>query len=356
MARKTLLVRIPLVAACAVLLIIVARGQESARSLELQGRLTDPSGAPLNGAYDFTVRLYTAAGGGSPVYAETVGSVPVTAGVYRLRVGGADPGALAAAVANNADLFAGLAVGADPEMSPRIRLAAGAYALRAETLEGLDSSRFLRSDTGGVVGGDLAVSGSLSSGGDLAVAGGVALGGGTPAANTVDFGPGASDSLDATQVSVLTGGPDSDASALHRHAGQQSSGPSFAGYTTATYNGNLGGIPGANQKCAAEFPGSHLCSAYEFYLAYPTAAPSSANGAWIWPTTDSGGDPRYKGYISSSITSTNNATCSSYTASDNCNWGAIVASSGAIITRSPGGSCGTGVSLCDVGRQLACCR
>ena len=37
----------------------------------------------------------------------------------------------------------------------------------------------------------------------------------------------------------------------------------WAGYTSSTYTGNLGGLKGANQKCDAEYPGSHWCSLEE---------------------------------------------------------------------------------------------
>ena len=56
--------------------------------------------------------------------------------------------------------------------------------------------------------------------------------------------------------------------------------PQFAGYTSATYNGNLGGAVGANAKCQSQFAGAFLCTAADYDLANPTAAPGSA-GAWI---------------------------------------------------------------------------
>jgi hypothetical protein len=38
----------------------------------------------------------------------------------------------------------------------------------------------------------------------------------------------------------------------------------FAGLTSKPYNGNLGGLIGANTKCAADFPGSHFCGTLEY--------------------------------------------------------------------------------------------
>lgn len=54
---------------------------------------------------------------------------------------------------------------------------------------------------------------------------------------------------------------------------------SFAGFTATTYTGDLGGFPGANAKCRAEFPGSTFCTTSDFSRADPIAAPSTS--AWI---------------------------------------------------------------------------
>ena len=53
-----------------------------------------------------------------------------------------------------------------------------------------------------------------------------------------------------------------------------SDGFSFAGFTTATFTGNLGGPIGANAKCAAEFAGSHLCTEREFEWPGPRRCPA----------------------------------------------------------------------------------
>jgi len=53
----------------------------------------------------------------------------------------------------------------------------------------------------------------------------------------------------------------------------------FRGYTTASYTGNLGGNPGANQKCQAQYPGSFFCTIADFDEANTGAAPPVA--AWV---------------------------------------------------------------------------
>jgi hypothetical protein len=54
----------------------------------------------------------------------------------------------------------------------------------------------------------------------------------------------------------------------------------FRGFTTLTFNGNLGGIQGAHAKCAAQFAGSHFCTDREYEMA-GSAAPVPSSGAWI---------------------------------------------------------------------------
>lgn len=56
--------------------------------------------------------------------------------------------------------------------------------------------------------------------------------------------------------------------------------PTFRGYTALAFNGNLGGIPGANTKCRVDFPGSWLCTIAEYDASNTAALPPTA-GAWI---------------------------------------------------------------------------
>ena len=53
----------------------------------------------------------------------------------------------------------------------------------------------------------------------------------------------------------------------------------FRGFTAVLYTGNLGGPIGANQKCSAEYPRSHLCTDREFAWAGVGVSPSAA-GFW----------------------------------------------------------------------------
>lgn len=54
----------------------------------------------------------------------------------------------------------------------------------------------------------------------------------------------------------------------------------FAGFTTATTSGAIGGRSAAHRVCHAEFPGSHFCHQAEFSRATSSVSPPSV-GAWI---------------------------------------------------------------------------
>ncbi len=54
----------------------------------------------------------------------------------------------------------------------------------------------------------------------------------------------------------------------------------FAGFTTATTQGNAGGYRAMHALCQAEFSSSHFCHASEFIMSNPTAT-APGGGAWI---------------------------------------------------------------------------
>ena len=64
--RKTILLLLALTVAAAGPL----AAQVSMDLLNLQGRLTDAAGAPVTGSYNFTVRIYSVATGGSALFSQ----------------------------------------------------------------------------------------------------------------------------------------------------------------------------------------------------------------------------------------------------------------------------------------------
>ncbi|MDQ7780933.1 MAG: hypothetical protein RDV41_14645 [Planctomycetota bacterium] len=95
--------------------------------ISFQGRLTDSLGNPLTGPYSIVFSIYDVSSGGSPIWQETQPAVPVTDGIYNVYLGSVTPLNLPFDV----DCWLALKVGADPEMTPRYRLASAAYAYRS---------------------------------------------------------------------------------------------------------------------------------------------------------------------------------------------------------------------------------
>ncbi len=87
-----------------------------------QGKLTNSSGLPLTGTYSLTFALYNgSAPGTTPAWSETQ-SVIVTNGLFNVLLGAVSP--LYDTTFKSAEQWLGVKVGADPELTPRTRLAA----------------------------------------------------------------------------------------------------------------------------------------------------------------------------------------------------------------------------------------
>jgi len=112
-----------------VILILLSSGMSAAdvpRTLNYQGVLTDPAGAPITGDHLLTFRLYTTADGGSEVWSEA-DSAEVTNGVFNCVLGLTTPLDLSF----DQTYWLSIAVDDGPEMTPRSRLTSSPYALRA---------------------------------------------------------------------------------------------------------------------------------------------------------------------------------------------------------------------------------
>ena len=94
-----------------------------------QGRLTDGTGSPVSdGSYSVTIALYDVASGGAPLWSETQ-SITTEGGLFTTLLGTFTP--FDASLLTGTSRYLGISVGADPELSPRIRLASVPYALSA---------------------------------------------------------------------------------------------------------------------------------------------------------------------------------------------------------------------------------
>jgi hypothetical protein len=97
--------------------------------LSYQGKLLDDAGNPvMDTTYSVLFSLYTVPSGGSSFWSETQ-TVRTKAGLFSVLLGSVTPiGTLPDAGA----LYLGMKVGADPEMTPRLRIASAAYSYLAE--------------------------------------------------------------------------------------------------------------------------------------------------------------------------------------------------------------------------------
>jgi hypothetical protein len=121
------------------------------KEINYQGKLADSSdNLVTDGTYSMEFKLYTQPSGGSPIWTETrTGSnkVQVTKGLFSILLGEINP---LSGVDFNQTLYLGVNIENDGEMSPRKTLGAVPAAFVADTLDGLDSTTFLRIDQGNI--------------------------------------------------------------------------------------------------------------------------------------------------------------------------------------------------------------
>jgi hypothetical protein len=103
----------------------------SLTTINYQGRLADAAGNPIDNAspgLGMTFSLYDVDTGGSPLWSETHANVPVSAGLFNVRLGSLN--ALSTELLAG-DRWLGIQVGIDAEMAPRELLSASPYAMVA---------------------------------------------------------------------------------------------------------------------------------------------------------------------------------------------------------------------------------
>lgn len=112
-----------------------------------QGRLTDTDGAPKEGSFSITFRIYDAEAGGSLLWDETHSNVTVTNGIFDVLLGSVTTLDLAF----DAPYYLAIQVASDPEMTPRQRITSAGYAIRAETSERLETEHIINAEGGLVI-------------------------------------------------------------------------------------------------------------------------------------------------------------------------------------------------------------
>jgi hypothetical protein len=99
--------------------------------IRYQGKITDKQGAPLNGAYNITFRLYNAETGGTLLWSETQPSIPVNNGIFTVLLGNVT----SLNLPFDEPYWLSMEINEDGEMEPRQAITSVGYAIHAETAE-----------------------------------------------------------------------------------------------------------------------------------------------------------------------------------------------------------------------------
>ncbi|MDP2922006.1 MAG: hypothetical protein Q8O12_06565 [Candidatus Omnitrophota bacterium] len=131
------------------------------RVINYQGRLTDKDDNPLAGNFLVTFRFYDAEKEGQPLWEESH-ILSVKNGMFNVLMGSVKP----LEMDFNKDLWLGMEVATDGEMTPRIKLASSVYALNAKSIDMISSGQLLRNDIDSIMSGSLTLKKDLVLKGD----------------------------------------------------------------------------------------------------------------------------------------------------------------------------------------------
>lgn len=117
--------------------------------INYQGKLVDKnSGSPITTQTPIEFHLYDANTGGNDLWGETANITPDTNGVFNHLLGSVVP--LPAIEPSGDDLWLGVTVGSDSEMTPRQQIVTVGYAIAAEAAETVKGENLSVSDLGNV--------------------------------------------------------------------------------------------------------------------------------------------------------------------------------------------------------------
>ncbi len=147
--------------------ILMFPGDVSAMSnfIPIQGKLTDAGGTPLNGTYSVTFTIYNASSGGTVLCTDT-NDVVVANGLFNTDMGGCSSNDFS----GTPQLYLGIQVGSDPEMTPRQPLYGtpfawglvdGILSSGASSYYFIPGSTLIKEDSGDTTRWDLSYGGAL---------------------------------------------------------------------------------------------------------------------------------------------------------------------------------------------------
>ena len=102
--------------------------------MNYQGKITDSTGSPINDTLDVTFKIYVDSVTTSSEWVEIHNSVPIELELIELKLGSITP--FPADLFNNDELWLGITLGTDPEISPRTQLLTVPYAFNAQGVDG----------------------------------------------------------------------------------------------------------------------------------------------------------------------------------------------------------------------------
>ncbi len=116
--------------------------------IDYQGKITDSSSNPITSSVSITFTIYDDATGGINLWDEIHASVTPVDGLVHVLLGSVD--VFGTSLFNGSDLWLGINVNDDGEMTPRLRIVSVPYAIYAndaDKLDGYDSSDFMPATT-----------------------------------------------------------------------------------------------------------------------------------------------------------------------------------------------------------------
>jgi hypothetical protein len=180
--------------------------------INFQGKLVNPDGTNVtDGSYSIVYSIYSVPTAGTALWTETQ-TVTLANGIFQVNLGSVTP--LPGSVDFNTDnIYLGIKVGADAEMTPRVQFTAVPQAFNAEKLGGVDKTGFIQNTTSpqtasfnvtgsGAIGTTLAVTGATTLSSTLAVTGAVT--GGTYNGQTISSAASLTGTLAVTGATTLS--------------------------------------------------------------------------------------------------------------------------------------------------------
>ncbi len=125
-----------------------ASSQSIPQTIDYQGKLTDLAGNSLTGDYEMQFCFYSDATGGTAVWCESYlnanqTAVSIVGGVFNVQLGSIEP--LSNSLFSESELYLGITVGNDAEMTPRRRMSSNGFTFKAadsDTVDGSHASDF----------------------------------------------------------------------------------------------------------------------------------------------------------------------------------------------------------------------